>query len=82
MSFEDERHIQRDFPGSPLVTTCLAMQRVWIQFLVWELRSPVPCGQKTKMVTQKQDCNKFSKDLTEKNAFRDDSRSHLKELTV
>ena len=82
MSFEDERNIQRDFPGSPVVKTCLVMQRVWIQFLVWELRSLVPCGQKTKMVKQKQYCNKFNKDLKEKNAFRDDSHSHSKELTV
>ena len=82
MSFEDEGHSQRDFPGDPVVKTCLAMQGVWIHSLVWELRSPVPCGQKNQNVKQKQYCNKFNKELKENNGFSDDSHSHLKELTA
>lgn len=71
MSFEDERHIQRtSLAAHWLQLVLLQCRNVAVQFLVWELRSPVPCGQKTKMVTQKQYCNKFNKNLMEKNAFR------------
>ena len=50
-------------PGSPVVKTLLPMQRVPVRFLVRELRSHIPCGQKTKHTEQKQYCNKFNKDF-------------------
>ena len=53
----------RALPGSPVVKTSLPMQGVPVQFLVRELRSHIPCGQKTKNIEQKQYCNKFNKDF-------------------
>ena len=53
----------RALPGSPVVKTSLPMQGVPVQFLVRELRSHIPCGQKTKNTEQKQYCNKFNTDF-------------------
>ena len=39
------------------------MQKVWVESLVVELRSHMPCGQKPKHKQQKQYCNKFNKDF-------------------
>ena len=39
------------------------MQWVWVRSLVGELRSHIPCDQKTKSVKQKQYYNKFNKHL-------------------
>ena len=51
--------------GSPVVVQWLRlhlpMQGVWVQSLVRELRSRLPCGQKTKHKKQKHYCNKFNK---------------------
>ena len=41
----------------------LPMQRVRVQSLVGELRSHVPCDQKTKTEKQEQYCNQFNKDF-------------------
>ena len=51
----------------------LPMQRVRVQSLVGELRSHVPCDQKTKTEKQEQYCNQFNKDF--KNGL------HLKKKT-
>ena len=51
--------------GTPVVVQWLRlhlpMQGVWVQSLVRELRSRLPCGQKTKHKKQKHYCNKFNK---------------------
>ena len=41
----------------------LPMQKVRVQSLVGELRSLVPCDQKTKTEKQEQYCNQFNKDF-------------------
>ena len=42
---------------------CLPMQGVRVQSLVGELRSHMPWGQNNQKISQKQNCNKFNKDL-------------------
>ena len=52
-----------DLPGSPVVKTSLLMQGVPVRFLVRELRSHIPYGQKAKNIEQEQYFNKFNKDF-------------------
>ena len=40
--------MKQNFPGDPGVKTALAMQRVWVQFPVGELRAQMQCGPKKK----------------------------------
>ena len=51
----------------------LLMQRVWVQSLVGELSSHMPCGQKKQNINWKQYYNKFNKDFK--------NRSHQKNLS-
>ena len=39
------------------------MQGIWVQSLVGELRSHMPCGQKSQHIKQKHDGNRFNKDF-------------------
>ena len=42
-----------DFPAIRWLRLCLPMWRVWVRFLLGELRSYMPCGQKAKNIKQK-----------------------------
>ena len=54
----------------------LTMQWVWVQSVVWELRSHVPFGQKNQNIKQKQHGNKFNKNL--KNGPHQKKKKNLK----
>ena len=47
------------------IGTSLEVQwlRLWLWFLVRQLRSHMPCGQKHQNIKPKQHCNKFNKDI-------------------
>ena len=40
----------QEFPGGPVVRTLLPLQRVWVPFLVRELRFCMLCSQKNKVL--------------------------------
>jgi len=41
-----------DFPDGPVVKTVLPVQGAWVHFLVVEIRSHMPCGQRVKTTKQ------------------------------
>ena len=53
-----------DFPGSQWLRLQLPLQEMWVQSLVGELRSHMPCNQKNQNTQkEKQYCDEFNKDF-------------------
>ena len=51
----------RTFPSFQWLRLCLPMQGMQVWSLVGELRSHMPCSQKSQNIKQKQYCNKFNR---------------------
>ena len=59
-----------DVLGGRVIGICFPVQEVWVQSLVMELGSYMPCSQKYKNINNRsQHCNKFNKDFNKRHSL-------------